>query len=179
MKIRFANLTLSCIFTLSAIVPPALAASPDAMNFLDELKGLYLDNPSPPPRAPSEGNSMPEPGRINNPSPAPATNRSTRSTPGIRHPAVDQSMLATTFAIPYGRSRLVVETRNVRFATVLIDGIIMGMTPIAVDLPDGRGQVVVEIRKKGYHPKKESVRLYPGHTEKWIARLRPLPDPGP
>jgi hypothetical protein len=150
---------------------PLLADSPNAQDFMNELKGMYLNNPAPAPEMSPE-NTPQSPPKRNVPPLAPPVR--SQPAPEARRPRVDQSMLATTFAIPRGKSRLVVETSNVRFATVLVDGTIMGLTPIAIDLPGSRGKVTVKIWKKGYRPKTENIHLQAGRTEKWIARLRPL-----
>lgn len=150
---------------------PLFADSPNAEDFMNELKGMYLNNPTPVPDRSPERSPQSPPKRSVAPPVPPAR---PQPAPEARRPRVDQSMLATTFAIPRGKSRLVVETSNVRFATVLVDGTIMGLSPVAIDLPGTRGKVTVEIRKKGYRPQTQNIRLQTGQTEKWIARLRPI-----
>ena len=68
-----------------------------------------------------------------------------------------QKYLADTFSIPKNRARLIVKTPQAKFAAVSVNGIPMGWTPIALDLPKKFSDVFVTVKKDGFEKTLEVV----------------------
>lgn len=68
-----------------------------------------------------------------------------------------QKYLADTFSIPKNRARLIVKSPRIKFAAVSVNGIPMGWTPIALDLPKKFSDVFVTVKKDGFEKTLEVV----------------------
>ena len=150
------------------LLPSPFAFANSARDFLNTMQDSTLTPPQVPPDTTPKDTDMFDAESVED------------APPGV---PVNQDFLATTQKIPHGKARVVIETPNTRFATVTVNGVFMGYTPIALDLPPTLakpssesltpgGGITVVVSKKGYAAEAGVIDLVPDQQILWKIALQ-------